>query len=645
MARILRRLQACPLCLPPSTGNLPEQGGIIVKSAATPLAKNIEHAGHCYQQKLIEKYSTSGPLAAGETGPHLSKSEGKQNEVPPPRRPDSSDPAKALASKMAIGSDDLYELLELGHKRWHATADEIKKSFRRISLIYHPDKISHRGEEARENSETHFKAVKKAYEILSDKKKRAAYDSIDDVDDSIPSEKDATSSPVRFYEKFGTCFAINARWSVSDRVPKLGDDNANIEAVHKFYDFWYSFKSWRDFSFDLEYDTDQAECREEKRWMERQNAKHIKSRKLEENARIRKLVDLAFKHDPRLKRVKDAQKAKKDAVKAERKKKAEEKARLAREKEENERREAENIAAEEKQKRQAEKKEREAARQKLRKARQRLRATSRDVGLSHSDRCLEAVEGMCSKGNVESIDAASQVINSIDGEGKDVEELALRVLRKALLVPHIPVTSSVLEDDHEPCSGGPDESSNPHTHSKHAPAKPEPHTASSGSTSKSTHPWTQEELSLLSKAVAKYPGGTVERWRRIADFVGTRSPDEVLHKVSESRPSRLRSTTAETSGKPVPRPNPFERFQEKKKGNPVVPQKKSTTAKIAQPPNKLQFTPKQQSAFETALKKHPATDGEARWKKVALAVGRPPEQCKERFQELITFYRSRKTSS
>lgn len=645
MARILRRLQASPLCLPAPTGNLPEQGGIIVRSAATPLKKNIEHAGHCYQQKLIEKYSTNGPLTIDEALPHLSKSEGKHNSVLQAGRPDSSDAAKALASKMAIGSDDLYELLELGHKRWHATADEIKKSFRRISLIYHPDKISHQGEEAKENSETHFKAVKKAYEVLSDKKKRAAYDSIDDVDDSIPSEKDTTSSPERFYKKFGNCFAVNARWSTSDRVPEFGDDNADIEAVHKFYDFWYSFKSWRDFSFDLEYDTDQAECREEKRWMERQNAKHIKSRKLQENARIRRLVDLAFKHDPRLKRVKDAQKAKKDALKAEKKRQAEERARLVREKEEAERREAENRAAEEKLKRQAEKKERAAARQKLRKSRQRLRAISREVGLSYSDRCLEAVEGMCSRGNVESIDAASRVIDSIDRDEQNVEDLALRVLRKALLAPTTPVTSSVLEDDHEPSSRSSEESSNLQANSNGSPVQPQPHIASQSSTNKSTQPWTQEELSLLSKAVAKYPGGTVGRWGKISDFVGTRSPDEVLQKVSESRPSKLRSTTRETSGKPAPHPNPFERFQEKKKGNPVVPQKKSSSTKFAQPPNKLQFTPKQQLEFEAALKKHPSADGEARWKKVALAVGRPPEQCKERFQELIAFYRSRKTSS
>lgn len=647
MARVLARKVAMqPLCLPPATGKLPEQGGIVISSPAIPKRKNIEHAGHPYQQKLIRDYALNFSTSdiQFETTP--------QSKAVPSKRLNSSDAVKNLASKMAIGSDDLYELLELGHKRWHATSDEIKKSFRRISLIYHPDKISHQGEQARENSETHFKAVKKAYEILSDKKKRAAYDSIDDVDDSIPSEKDVSFSPERFYEKFGSCFCINARWAVSNRVPELGDDDADIDMVYMFYDFWYSFKSWRDFSFDLEYDTDQAECREEKRWMERQNSKHVKSRKLEENARIRRLVDLAYKHDPRLKRVKDAQKAKKDAQKAAKKRKSEEEARVTRERQENDQREAEHRAAEEKLRRVVVKKEKEVARQKLRKARQRLRAVSREAEITGSDHCLGAVESMCSKGNVPSIDAVSMIIESIN-KGDRVEEKALLVLQTAILTPHEPLSISVLaEKQHAPpinLPNGGDFSSEPAKQAENK-EREQVDVRKSPETPKS---WTQEELSLLSKAVAKYPGGTVDRWTRISEILGTRNAEEVLRKVSENRPSRIRTTASKPVDKMSSQPNAFDRFQEKKKGKPVVPQgapssstpKAVSSSKMSQPPpNKLLFSPKQQSMFEAALKKHPAADGDARWKKVSVAVGKSPEQCKERFQELITFYRSRRAS-
>ncbi len=37
-----------------------------------------------------------------------------------------------------------------------------------------------------------------------------------------------------------------------------------LQQVDKFYDFWFSFKSWREFPHPDEEDIEQAECREEK---------------------------------------------------------------------------------------------------------------------------------------------------------------------------------------------------------------------------------------------------------------------------------------------------------------------------------------------------------------------------------------------
>lgn len=34
--------------------------------------------------------------------------------------------------------------------------------------------------------------------------------------------------------------------------------------------------------------------------------------------------------------------------------------------------------------------------------------------------------------------------------------------------------------------------------------------------------WSPEELSALAKGIAKYPPGTVNRWKVIADHVGTK---------------------------------------------------------------------------------------------------------------------------
>jgi DnaJ-class molecular chaperone len=59
----------------------------------------------------------------------------------------------------------LYDKLEISRE---ASKDEIKKAFRKLSLIYHPDK-NPQGEEK-------FKDISHAYEILSDDDKRKRYD-------------------------------------------------------------------------------------------------------------------------------------------------------------------------------------------------------------------------------------------------------------------------------------------------------------------------------------------------------------------------------------------------------------------------------------------------------------------------------------
>lgn len=56
-----------------------------------------------------------------------------------------------------------------------ATDTEIKTKYKQLAKIYHPDK-NNDSVEQKEEAEKKFKKVQKAYEILSDPKKRQQYD-------------------------------------------------------------------------------------------------------------------------------------------------------------------------------------------------------------------------------------------------------------------------------------------------------------------------------------------------------------------------------------------------------------------------------------------------------------------------------------
>lgn len=79
---------------------------------------------------------------------------------------------------MATAKRDYYEVLGVARD---VPADELKKSYRRLAMQYHPDR--NQGDHA---AEAKFKEIGEAYSVLSDPQKRQQYDTYGHVDGGMP---------------------------------------------------------------------------------------------------------------------------------------------------------------------------------------------------------------------------------------------------------------------------------------------------------------------------------------------------------------------------------------------------------------------------------------------------------------------------
>ncbi|TEA39348.1 dnaJ homolog subfamily C member 11 [Orcinus orca] len=74
-------------------------------------------------------------------------------------------------SEEELDNEDYYSLLNV---RREASSEELKAAYRRLCMLYHPDK--HRDPELKLQAERLFNLVHQAYEVLSDPQTRAIYD-------------------------------------------------------------------------------------------------------------------------------------------------------------------------------------------------------------------------------------------------------------------------------------------------------------------------------------------------------------------------------------------------------------------------------------------------------------------------------------
>ncbi|KAJ6934429.1 dnaJ [Populus alba x Populus x berolinensis] len=624
-----------------------------VSSNGLPIkALKFEPAGHAFHTAALKLL---GWEEEGTKTEDQKVSNDKQQSYMP------SSESYSTKGKKKSGSGDTqqdhYALLGLGHLRYLATEEQIRKSYREVALKYHPDKqaailLAEESEAAKQTKkdeiESHFKAIQEAYEALIDPVKRRIYDSTDEFDDEIPTD----CAPQDFFKVFGPAFMRNGRWSVNQTVPSLGDEKTSLKEVDSFYNFWYSFKSWREFPHADEFDLEEAESRDHKRWMERQNAKLSEKARKEDYARIRTLVDSAYKRDPRILRRKEEEKAEKQ-----RKKESKFLAKRLQEEEAARAAEEEKRQKEEEEKRVAEaalqqKKLKEKEKKLLRKERSRLRTLSGSVlsqfllNLSEAD-----VENLCMSLDIEQLRSLCDRI-----EGKEVLEQAT-VLRDACGCDHDSGSSKQEEKKISQQNGSLNSNGS----------------FPLSSSGKKEKRWGREEIELLRKGTQKYPKGTSRRWEVISDYIGTgRSVEEILKATKTVLLQKPDSAKA------------FDSFLEKRKptqsiasplstreeieGASTVQAPESSAAKVAQEESSSDtdkqktddvvtangvsssadqdvWSAVQERALVQALKTFPKETSQ-RWERVAAAVpGKTINQCKKKFASLKESFRNKKNTA
>ncbi|KAL7609857.1 uncharacterized protein LOC111917290 [Lactuca sativa] len=600
---------------------------IFVSSNCYPVkASRFEPAGHSFHDAALKLRGCFMEENTDDNDDNQNSPKDKEHDYM-----QSSDSYSSKGKKKSgdgPNKQDHYALLGLGHLRYLATEDQIRKSYRETALKHHPDKqaallLVEETESAKQAKkdeiENRFKAIQEAYEVLIDPVKRRIYDSTDEFDDEIPSD----CAPQDFFKVFGPAFLRNGRWSVVQPIPFLGDENTPLKDVDLFYDFWYGFKSWREFPHADEHDLDQAESRDEKRWMERQNAKLSEKARKEEYVRIRALVDNAYKRDPRVLKRKElmkAEKQKKKEAKFMAKKLQEEEAIRIAEEEKRKKEEAEKEAAEAASQ---QKKIKEKEKKLLRKERTRLRTLSNNVV---SQRLLnitnDDVENLCM--SLDILKLKDLCDNLETKEGSSQAELLQEAISntdvsdKDYIPKNVP-NGSVKVNGNAPKNNSP-------------------------------KPWGKEEIELLRKGIAKYPKGTSRRWEVISEYIGTnRSVDEILKATKTVLLQKPDATKA------------FDSFLEKRKPGPVISSPLSTKEEsegvsltngsekadevvengVANGEEDV-WSSVQVTALIQAVKTFPK-EGSQRWERIAAAVpGKTVNDCKKQFTLLKEKFRNKK---
>ena len=508
----------------------------------------------------------------------------------------------------------------------------MKKAYHKAVLLYHPDKIqatTANGEEDR----VVFLKIQEAYNTLTNETKRRAYDSQLDFDDSIPTEKEIEKALKKgcagFCALYDPVFRRNARFAAVKPVPTIGDENTSIEEVNEFYSYWVNFDSWRDFSMvEPEHNPDNASCREEKRFMVKENEKNSKKLKKAEMARITALVTGAMDHDPRLAAARNELKRKKEAAREAR----EEETRKRQEEEEKARKWAEEseLAARELAK------SSKADKDKLKKLQSKARNTMKKL----LQKVNEQSESTSSDNTSNEYGPISEADFNFIRDHLDLEQLTcindafggeIAIKNNELFLPTegMSTLTRLLEEAKKQQMEALEEE----RRAKEASQRDQQLNANVTADRKKKgldREWTKDELSMLAKGMAKYPPGRRQRWAEIAKYLNDQlkpvfkfGEDECMRAVHNVEaggmaPPKAGSSVANGISTPPPPPS---------LGSPTVSPVSSAT----------EWSQEQQRQLEDGLKKYPAAgmNADERWDKIAEGVpGKTAADCLARFNFL-----------